>query len=137
METNQQYWVSGMWNLWYTLRNEILTAFQTGEEPEADVQAAVKQVGAALLAYVKQGVELNMTGFLQSDDDDDNNGSRPMYMSSDDNPETKEAKAGRVLSAANHAKLTAAVKGIGEHIMQIKRTARGSDEAIMSILQSA
>ncbi len=131
-QTVQQDWVSDLWNLWYPLRNEIITAFQTGDTPVEDVQAAVKQFGAALLTYVQRGVELDMTEFLQPDDDD-NNAPRPMYMSSDDNPETKEAKAGRVISAANHAKLTTAVKGISEHIMQIKSTTGGIDEHIMAI----
>jgi len=131
----QMDWVSKMWNLWYPLRNEILTAFQTGDTPEEDVAAAVKQFGAALLAYVKQGVELNMTEFLQPSDDDDN-ASGPAYMSADDNPETKDSKAGRVLSEANHAALTKVVQGlaehnqgINEHIMQIKKVLKGASPA--------
>src|SRR5216684_414287 len=100
--TTQQDWVSDLWNLWYPLRNEIITAYQTGDTPEEDVKSALAQFSTALLAYVQRGIELDMTEFLQSDDDD---GPKPMYMSRDDNPETKDAKAGRVLSAANHAKL--------------------------------
>src|SRR5258707_9567195 len=130
-QTVQQDWVSDLWNLWYPLRNEIITAFQTGDTPVEDVQAAVKQFGAALLSYVQRGVELDMTEYLQPDDN--NSSPNPAYMSADDNPETKEAKAGRMISAANHAKLTAAVKGIGEHIMQIKSTTGGIDEHIMAI----
>ncbi len=130
-DTMQQDWVSDLWNLWYPLRNEIITAFQTGDTPVEDVQAALKQFGSALIAYVQQGITLDMTEYLQPDGDD--NSPKPMYMSADDNPETKEAKAGRVISAANNAKLTAAVKGIGEHIMQIKSTTGGIDEHIMNI----
>src|SRR5258708_16108477 len=125
-DTMQQDWVSDLWNLWYPLRNEIITAFQTGDAPVEDVQAALKQFGSALIAYVQQGITLDMTEYLQPDGDD--NSPKPMYMSADDNPETKDAKAGRVISAANHAKITAAVKGISghadgidEHIMQIKK----------------
>jgi len=131
MDTMQQDWVSDLWNLWYPLRNEIITAFQTGDTPVEDVQAALKQFGAALIAYVQQGITLDMTEYLQPDDD--NQSPQPMMMSQDDNPETKEAKAGRVISAANHAKLTAATKGIDEHIMQIKSKAAGIDEHIMNI----
>ncbi len=136
--TTQQDWVSDLWNLWYPLRNEIITAYQTGDTPEEDVKSALAQFGTALLAYVQRGIELDMTEFLQSDDDD---GPKPMYMSRDDNPETKEeAKAGRVLSAANHAKLKKAADGITEHIMQIKSKTSGIDEHIMqikSVLNSA
>ncbi len=123
-----------LWNLWYPLRNEIITAFQTGDTPVEDVQAALKQFGSALIAYVQQGITLDMTEYLQPDGDD--NSPKPMYMSADDNPETKDAKAGRVISAANHAKITAAVKGISghadgidEHIMQIKKVLSSASSA--------
>lgn len=124
-ETTQMDWVSDLWNLWYPLRNEIITAFQTGDTPEADVQAALKQFSAATIAYIQRGVELNMTECLQPDDDDTTN-PMPSMMSADDNPETKEEKAGRVISAANHAKLASAAKGITEHN-------KGIDEHIMTI----
>src|SRR5258707_765673 len=131
-DTMQQDWVSDLWNLWYPLRNEIIQAFVTGDTPVEDVQAALKQFGAALIAYVQQGMALDMTEYLQPDDDD--NSPQPMYMSADDNPDTKEAKAGRVISAANAAKLTAATKGIDEHIMQIKSaTLPGISAHIMQI----
>src|SRR6266487_877860 len=102
MQTNQQDWVCDLWNLWYPLRNEIITAFQTGDTPVEDVKAASQQFVEALIAYVQRGIELDMTEYLQPDDDDDT-APQPMYMSADDNPETKvvEEKAGRVLSAAN------------------------------------
>jgi len=41
-------------------------------------------------------------------------------MSADDNPETKDTKAGRVISAANHAKLTKAADGIDGHVKTMK-----------------
>ncbi len=116
--TLQQDWCSDLWNLWYPLRNEVIVAFQTGDTPVEDVQAAVKQFSAALIAYVQRGVELDMTEYLQPDDDD--TAPSPMYMSADDNPETKDTKEGRVLSAANHVKITKAVDGIDGHVKTMK-----------------
>src|SRR6266699_1311936 len=116
--TTQMDWVSDLWNLWYPLRNEIIVAFQTGDTPVEDVQTAVKQFSAALIAYVQRGVELDMTGYLQPDDDD--TAPNPMYMSADDNPETKDTKEGRMISAANHAKLTKAAEGIDGHVKVMK-----------------
>src|SRR6266566_2672582 len=71
MQTNQSDWISDLWNLWYPLRNEILTAFQTGDTIEQDVQAALAQFAPAVLAYVQHGIELNMTDCLQPGDDGD------------------------------------------------------------------
>jgi HK97 family phage prohead protease len=116
-ETMQQDWVSDLWNLWYPLRNEIIQAFVTGDTPADDVQAAVKQFGAAVLAYVQRGIELNMTECLQPSDDDSNSPMPMTMMSADDNPETKDAK---LLSAASHAKLTKAVDSAMGHMKEMK-----------------
>ncbi len=113
-EATQQDWVSDLWNLWYPLKNEIIVAFQTGDTPVEDVQAALTQFGTALISYVQRGVELDMTEYLQPDD---NGNSVSMYMSADDNPETK---AGAAISSANHTKLTKAADGIAEHVKSIK-----------------
>jgi HK97 family phage prohead protease len=120
-QTNQQDWVSDLWNLWYPLRNEILTAFQTGDSIEKDVQAALAQFAPAVLAYVQEGIALDMTECLQP-----SNSSIPMMMSSSDNPETKEDKAGRVISAANHAKIKAAADGIMTHVSTIHGVLKAS-----------
>src|SRR5258708_14867360 len=114
-QTSQQDWVSDLWNLWYPLRNEIITAFQTGDTPAEDVQKALDQFSTAVLAYVQQGIALDMTYFLQPDDSDSNQ--VPYYMSAQDNPETKDAK---ILSAASHAKMTKAVDVITSHVKEIK-----------------
>src|SRR5260221_5194322 len=45
-EATQQDWVSDLWNLWYPLKNEIIVAFQTGDTPVEDVQAALNQFSA-------------------------------------------------------------------------------------------
>ena len=116
MQTNQSDWISDLWNLWYPLRNEILTAFQTGDTIEQDVQSALAQFAPAVLAYVQHGIELNMTDCLQPSDDGDS-GSMPMMMSSDDNPETKDVK---LLSAASHAKMMKAVGGLEGHVKELK-----------------
>ncbi len=113
-QTNQQDWVSDLWNLWYPLRNEIITAFQTGDTPVEDVQKALDQFNAATIAYVQQGVALDMTEYLQPDDD---SGPMPLYMSTEDNPETK---AGSVLSTANHAILKKAMDGITDHVKSVR-----------------
>jgi len=114
-----------LWNLWYPLRNEILTAFQTGGTPVEDVQKALDQFSAAVIAYVQEGLSLDMTEYLQP-----NNGSTPSYMmSNDDNPETKEDKAGRTISTANHAKLKAAADGIKEHLATIHGVLRSASPA--------
>ena len=110
----QQDWVSDLWNLWYPLRNEIIVAFQTGDTPVEDVQTAIKQFTTAALAYVQRGIELNMTECLQSDDNESMPG---MYMSADDNPETK---AGRTISDANHKKIASAADGIMTHVKAIR-----------------
>ncbi len=68
-----------------------------------------------MLAYVQQGIALDMTEFLQPDDSD--SGPMPLYMSAEDNPETKDAK---ILSAASHAKMTKAVDGIASHAKELK-----------------
>src|SRR6266700_4166777 len=110
----QQDWRSDLWNLWFPLVNEILVAFQTGDTPVEDTQAALKQFNAATIAYVQRGVELDMTEYLTSDD----NGNSPsMYMSADDNPETK---AGRTISDANHKKIAYAADGIMTHVKAIR-----------------
>ncbi len=114
-QTSQQDWVSDLWNLWYPLRNEIITAFQTGDTPAEDVQKALDQFSTAVLAYVQQGIALDMTEFLQPDDSD--SGPMPLYMSAEDNPETKDAK---LLSAASHTKMTKAVDGIVSHAKELK-----------------
>jgi HK97 family phage prohead protease len=117
METTQMDWVSDLWNLWYPLRNEILTAFQTGDTPVEDVQKAIDQFSTATIAYMQRGLELDMIEYLQSDNE---SGPSLGMMSADDNPETKaEEKAGRVISAANHAKLKQAADGIKEHVATI------------------
>jgi HK97 family phage prohead protease len=118
-ERTQQDWVSDLWDLWYPLRNEIINAFVIGDSPAEDVQTALDQFSVATLAYVQRGIELDMTEYLQPDDDE---GESPSYgwMSASDNPETKDTKAGRVLSAANHAKLTKAADGIASHTREIK-----------------
>src|SRR6266568_3553925 len=112
-QTNQQDWVSDLWNLWYPLRNEIITA-QSGDDPVGDTQKALDQFNTAVLAYVQRGVELDIGEYLTSDND---SGSMPMYMSSDDNPETKDTK---LLSAASHTKLTKSLDSAMGHMKEIK-----------------
>jgi len=132
-EATQQDWVSDLWNLWYPLKNEIIVAFQTGDTPVEDVQAALTQFGTALISYVQRGVELDMMEYLQPDDN--NNSPYDMYMSADDNPDTKEVKAGRVLSAANHIKLTKAADGIHGHVTEIKALLKSAAAQRSSDLQ--
>ncbi len=111
----QQDWVSDLWNLWYPLRNEIIQAFVTGDTPAEDVAKAIAQFSTAAAAYVQRGIELDMTEYLQPDDD-----SSPMpgmYMSADDNPETK---AGRMISEANTKKIAYAADGIMTHVKAIR-----------------
>src|SRR6266567_5066798 len=115
-QITQQDWCSDLWNLWYPLRNEIIVALQTGDAPETDVQTAIKQFTAATMAYVQRGIELGMTDYLQPDDD---GGMPSMYMSASDNPETKDVKAGRMISEANHAKIATATSGIMTHVKTI------------------
>jgi HK97 family phage prohead protease len=121
----QQGWLADLWDLWYPLRNEILTAFQTTDDPAAEVQKALAQFAPAVLAYVEKGVELDMIECLQPSSDDGDS-SMPAMMSRDDNPETKEDKAGRVISAANHAKLKAAADGIKAHVETIHGVLRAA-----------
>lgn len=122
LQTSQQDWVSDLWNLWYPLRNAIVNAFVMGDQPADDVQAALDQFSTATLAYVQRGLELDITDYLQPSDDDlsNPNSGNYNYMTAADNPETKDTKAGRVLSAANHAMLTKAVQGIQGHVTQMK-----------------
>src|SRR6266571_7587930 len=116
-QVTQQDWVSDLWNLWYPLKNEIITAFQIGDSPEADVKAALAQFSAATLAYVQRGIELDMTECLQPSDDN----SMPMYMTAADNPDTKDAAGDtKKLSAASHAKMTKAIGGMEGHIKEMK-----------------
>src|SRR5260221_10181999 len=132
-ETVQQDWVSDLWNLWYPLRNEIIVAFQTGDTPVEDVQAALNQFSAATIAYVQRGVELDMMEYLQPDDN--NNSPYDMYMSADENPDTKEVKTGRWLSADNHTKLTKAADGIHGHVTEIKALLKSAAAQRSSDLQ--
>src|SRR5260221_80472 len=131
-EATQQDWVSDLWNLWYPLKNEIIVAFQTGDAPVEDVQAALNQFSAATIAYVQRGVELDMMEYLQPDDSEN---TMPLYMSADDNPDTKEVKSGRVLSAANHTKLTKAADGIHGHVTEIKALLKSAAAQRSSDLQ--
>lgn len=114
-ERMQDDWLDDLWNLWYSLKSEIVNAFRIGDQPVEDCQAALDQFSQAMLAYVQQGVDLGMVEALQPDDDD--NGNNYGWMSG--NPEL-DAKAGRILSAENHAILTKAVKGIEGHTKEIK-----------------
>jgi len=123
-QVTQQDWVSDLWNLWYPFRNAMTQAFAIGDRPAEDVDTALEQFGVAVRAYVQQGIALNMTEYLQPDDDEST--AMPLYMSADDNPETKEAKAGRVISAANHTKLTKAADGIHEHVKAIKEVLKSA-----------
>ncbi len=111
-EATQQDWVSDLWNLWYPLKNEIIVAFQTGDTPVEDVQAALEQFSAATLAYVQRGVELDMMEYLAPNDDN----AMPLYMSAEDNPD-KEVKK---LSAGSHAKMMKAVGGMEGHLKEMK-----------------
>ncbi len=79
------------------------------------MQKALDQFSTAVLAYVQQGIALDMTEFLQPDDD--SGGPMPLYMSAEDNPETKDVK---LLSAASHTKMTKAVDGIVSHAKELK-----------------
>ena len=117
-QVTQQDWCSDLWNLWYPLKNEIITAFQIGDSPAKDVEAALKQFGVAVLAYVQQGIALDMTEYLQPDD----NGNSPMmWMTAADNPDTKDAAGDtKKLSAASHAKMTKAISGMEGHIKEMK-----------------
>ncbi len=116
-QVTQQDWVSDLWNLWYPLKNEIITAFQIGDSPEADVQAALAQFATATLAYVQRGIELDMTECLQPGDDN----SMPMYMTAADNPDTKDVEGDtKKLSAASHAKMMKNVAGLETHVKEIK-----------------
>ncbi len=117
-QVTQQDWVSDLWNLWYPLKNEIITAFQIGDSPEADVKAALAQFATATLAYIQRGIELDMTECLQPDD----NGNSPMmWMTAADNPDTKDAADDtKKLSAASHAKMTKAIGGMEGHIKEMK-----------------
>src|SRR5260221_7693954 len=131
-EATQQDWVSDLWNLWYPLKNDIIVAFQTGDTPVEDVQSALNQFSAATIAYVQRGVELDMMEYLQPDDSEN---TMPLYMSADDNPDTKEVKSGRVLSAANHTKLTKAADGIHGHVTEIKALLKSAAAQRSSDLQ--
>jgi Escherichia/Staphylococcus phage prohead protease len=112
-QITQADWCSGLFNLLYPLRNEMMIA-QMGEQPEEDVKVAIKQFTAAALAYMQRGIELNIAEYLQPDED----GNSPsMYMSADDNPETK---AGRAISDANHKKIAYAADGIMQHVKTIR-----------------
>ena len=113
-DATQQDWVSDLWNLWYPLKNEIIVAFQTGDTPAEDVDAALDQFSAAVRAYVQRGIDLDMTEYLQPDD---SGNSIPMYMSAEDNPETKDAKK---LSADSHAKMTKSIDGAITHLKEAK-----------------
>jgi hypothetical protein len=124
-QTNQQDWVSDLWNLWYPLRNEILTAFQTGDTVIEDVTKALEQFSTATLAYMQEGIALDMNEYLQPGGDN----SMPMMMSRDDNPETKDEKAGRAISEANHAKIKAAADGIKAHVATIHGVLKGASPA--------
>ncbi len=116
-QVTQQDWVSDLWNLWYPLKNEIITAFQIGDSPEADVKAALAQFATATLAYIQRGIELDMTECLQPSDDN----SMPMYMTAADNPDTKDVEGDtKKLSAASHAKMMKNVAGLETHVKEIK-----------------
>lgn len=108
-ERLQADWLDDLWNPWFALRSEIITAFQIGDQPVEDVTAALDQFSQAMLAYVQQGVDLGMVEALQPDD---SNTSNYGYMSAEPGQETKE---GRTISAANHQTMTKAVAGIMDH----------------------
>lgn len=114
-ERLQSDWLDDLWNPWFALKSEIVSAFQIGDSPVEDVRAALDQFNDAMLAYVQQGVDLGMVEALQPAD----NGESQYYNWMSDTPD-HENKAGRALSAANHAILTKAVKGMEGHIKEIK-----------------
>lgn len=117
LERNQNDWLDDLWNLWFALKQEIITAFQIGDQPVDDVRAALDQFSTAMLAYVQQGIDLGMVEALQPDDEDQ---SSPWdYMSNEEL--AREIKAGRMISAANHTTMTKAVQGIQGHCNSLNK----------------
>jgi HK97 family phage prohead protease len=120
-ESLQDDWLSDLSLPWYALRQEIMNAFAMGDQPIEDTRAALAQFTDAVLAYVQQGIDLGMVEALQPDSDDSDNGQSQNYgygyMSSD---ETPEQKAGRVISARNHAMMTKSIQGIQGHCNEMK-----------------
>ncbi len=112
-ERLQDDWQDDLWNLWYALKSEIISAFQVGDSPVEDVRSALDQFSQAMLAYVQQGVDLGMVEALQPDDDEVSYG----WMSGEPG---QEQKAGRVISARNHTLMTKAIQGIQGHCNEMK-----------------
>jgi HK97 family phage prohead protease len=121
-ESLQDDWLSDLSLPWYALRQEIMNAFAMGDQPIDDTKAALAQFTDAMLAYVQQGIDLGMVEALQPDSDDSDNGQSQNYgygyMSSSDLD--LATKAGRVISARNHAMMTKSLQGIQGHCNEIK-----------------
>lgn len=113
---------SDWYDLTTALRQSIQDIFANGDDPLGDLEALVLGDGdnsqgfiSALRAYVQEGIDIGYSNYLE---EQDANSSNNMYwMSNSDSP---EAKAGRALSAANHAILKKATDGITGHVKDIK-----------------
>ncbi len=108
---NLDDWQYADWNdLATALHQAVLDLFAPGGDPLADLETEViSQLAAALRAYVQAGVDLGYEpGGMQ-----DSYGMMSAGASYD-------LKEGRMISQANHVKISAATDGIMKHVKVIK-----------------
>jgi len=116
-------WLCSDWyDLTTALRQSVRDIFANGDDPMGDLEKLVLNDGdnsqgflTALRAYVQEGIDIGYSNYLQ--EQDANSSSDYYWMNNSDSP---EAKAGRALSAANHAILKKATDGIVGHVKDIK-----------------
>jgi len=120
-------WLCSDWyDLTTALRQSIQDIFAVGDQPLQDLEKTILNDDAdgkgflnALRAYVQEGIDLGYSDYLQ-EQADANSSDNNMYWMSNSASSVEEQKAGRALSAANHAILKKATDGITGHVKDIK-----------------
>lgn len=113
-------WYGELYSLTGALRDTVDDAFESGDTIIEDIQAALDGNDTSpgfiqrLLAWAQEGIDLDYSNYME---EQDANSTNYGYMSNSDSP---NAKAGRTLSAANHATLKKAADGITAHVKDIK-----------------
>lgn len=128
------------------LSSAVLDAFRIGDQPQADVQAALKDFGTAVTAWVGQAIEYGLTDYLEDHTSTSSSADYLMQYGSESRPDYGyharaverflRTKAGRTLSAATRAKLQAHTDGLREMAGAHARAMHQAANVFLSRVQS-
>lgn len=123
-------WKGKLWSIWCALAEAIDDAWESGDSPAEDIQAALNGNDNSpgfiqqLDNWTQEGIALDYSNYMEmQDQQNDSSGSMPAvygYMSREQNEALWQSKAGRAISSSNMALLKKATDGITEHVKSIK-----------------